>query len=255
MKYLLFFILISSFISCEVNNSDIHEITLNDFDKMTFESQFIHLINDSTLLDNTMLVNGLYDSISKYNHHIIFLTQKIDCVAVNYKIDIQDISMADPPSVKWRNTFNFSIFNDTITSRLEPIGNDKQLIDSMLTFVSDPMNSGYYLPEYKMTEVPILGVIPVSKQLFRVHLNLLDSVKNKNEWLNLIKVINKIEVVYNIAREKTSIKLWSKNFASLNEIQKQAILKIHPYRMFIEFDFIRRNPPPPPAAILDVINQ
>ena len=154
--------------------------------------------------------------------------------------------MADPPSIKWRNTFDFSIFNDTITARLEPIVNVKQLIDSMETFVSYPMNSGYYYPEYKMTEIPILGIKPVSKQLFKVNLNLLDSVKNKDEWLNLLKIINQIHHVYNIVREETSIKLWSKNFNSLSTLQKQAILKIHPYRLFIEFDFIRKKPPPPP---------
>ena len=83
MRFILLFILISSFISCEVINSDNHKITLNDFEEMTFDSQFLHLLNDSTLLDNTTIVDGLYDSISNYSHHIIFLTQKIDCLKVN----------------------------------------------------------------------------------------------------------------------------------------------------------------------------
>ena len=69
---------------------------------------------------------------------------------IYYQLDIASQGChSDPPSIKVRNIFNFSVYNDSIFARLEYINNEKILNDSLIKFIGNTNKEGYYYPEFK----------------------------------------------------------------------------------------------------------
>src|SRR6056300_1476552 len=70
----------------------------------------------------------------------------------------------DSPEVKQRNVFQVLVnANDDLLVEGEPMLVSNLREEAMNFIVGDPNDEG--MPEFKMTEVPLFGTIPVSKQI------------------------------------------------------------------------------------------
>jgi hypothetical protein len=247
IRFNFLIILIVLFSACNSIEEESVKLKNGYFSKEEFNNKFTYLINNPDILDDSLILNDLYRSVRTIENSFIFLTQNIDSTNIDYQLDIASQGChSDPPSIKVRNIFNFSIYNDSIFARLEHVSNKDILNDSLIKFIGNTNKEGYYYPEFKMTRVPLLDDTLVSKQVFIMNLNLVDTLKHRQEWKNLIKTIKLVEYAYDQVRNVSSQNIWNKNFQELSWTQKQSILNIHPYRMIFNIDRILKKPPPPP---------
>lgn len=139
----------------------------------------------------------------------------------------------DPPEVKQRNVFQVLVnANDDLLVEGEPMLVSNLREEAMNFIVGDPNDES--MPEFKMTEVPLFGTIPVSKQIV--------SLQNDRgtSYEMYIKVQNELVGAYNDVRDEYAMEKFGKTLAQLEkeaenskkaEQQVKAIKKVYPQRI------------------------
>lgn len=139
----------------------------------------------------------------------------------------------DPPEVKKRNVFEVLVnANDDLLVEGELIS-VTQLRQKAKEFITgDPSNPN--MPEVLMTEVPVLGVYPVSKQIISLQ-------NDRNTSYNMyIKVQNELVAAYNEIRNEFAMREFGRSFEDLEdlsensktaEMQMEAVRDIFPQRI------------------------
>lgn len=139
----------------------------------------------------------------------------------------------DPPEVKKRNVFEVLVnANDDLLVEGE-ILSITQLRQKAKEFITGDPNDPD-MPEVVMTEVPILGVYPVSKQIISLQ-------NDRNTSYNMyIKVQNELVAAYNEVRNEFAMREFGKTYSQLEnqsetsktaEMQLDAIRDIYPQRI------------------------
>lgn len=139
----------------------------------------------------------------------------------------------DPPEVKERNVFQVLVNanNDLL------VEGDVMLVSNLREaakkfIVGDPTDEN--MPEFKLTEVPILGTIPVSKQIV--------SLQNDRgtSYEMYIKVQNELVAAYNEVRNEYAKEQFGKTVKQLEteaaisktaELQLDAVKDVYPQRI------------------------
>ena len=139
----------------------------------------------------------------------------------------------NPPEVKQRNVFQVLVnANDDLLVEGEPMLVSNLREEAMNFIVGDPNDES--MPEFKMTEVPLFGTIPVSKQIV--------SLQNDRgtSYEMYIKVQNELVGAYNDVRDEYAMEKFGKTLAQLEkeaenskkaEQQVKAIKKVYPQRI------------------------
>lgn len=122
--------------------------------------------------------------------------------------------MEDPPEVKQRNVFQVLVnANDDLLVEGEPmlVSNLREAAKEFI--IGDPTFSDESMPEGKMTDVPILGSMMVSKQIV--------SLQNDRgtSYEMYIKVQNELVAAYNEVRNEYALAKFGK---SMNQLEKEA---------------------------------
>ncbi len=139
----------------------------------------------------------------------------------------------DPPEVKQRNVFQVLVnANDDLLVEGEPMLVSNLREEAMKFIIGDPNDES--MPEFKMTEVPVFGTIPVSKQIV--------SLQNDRgtSYEMYIKVQNELVGAYNDVRDDYAMEKFGKTLSQLekeaenSEKAKQqaaAVKKVYPQRI------------------------
>jgi biopolymer transport protein ExbD len=142
--------------------------------------------------------------------------------------DLEDI-----PEVKERNVFVvLANANDDLLVEGEPMLVSNLREEAKKFIVGDPNDDN--MPEYKLTEVPLLGTIPVSKQII--------SLQNDRgtSYEMYIKVQNELVGAYNDVRDEYAQQKFGKSLKELEkdaetskkaELQVKAVKKVYPQRI------------------------
>jgi len=118
--------------------------------------------------------------------------------------------LEDPPEVKQRNVFQVLVnANDDLLVEGEPML-VSNLRDAAKEFIVGDA-SDETMPEFKMTDVPVLGRIPVSKQIV--------SLQNDRgtSYEMYIKVQNELVGAYNDVREEFAMQKFGKTIKQLED--------------------------------------
>lgn len=139
----------------------------------------------------------------------------------------------DPPEVKQRNVFQVLVnANDDLLVEGD-VMLVSQLRDEAKRFIiGDPNDEN--MPEFKITEVPVLGAIPVSKQIV--------SLQNDRgtSYEMYIKVQNELVAAYNEVRDEFAREKFGMSMAELErkaetskkaEAQLDAVKDVYPQRI------------------------
>lgn len=141
--------------------------------------------------------------------------------------------LEDVPEVKERNVFVvLANANDDLLVEGEPMLVSNLREEAKKFIVGDPNNENY--PEFKLTEVPLLGTIPVSKQII--------SLQNDRgtSYEMYIKVQNELVGAYNDVRDEYAQQKFGKTLRELEkdaetskkaELQVKAVKKVYPQRI------------------------
>ena len=139
----------------------------------------------------------------------------------------------EPPKVKERNIFQVLVnANDDLLVEGEPMLVSNLREETKKFIVGDPSDEN--MPEFKMTDVPVLGVIPVSKQIV--------SLQNDRgtSYEMYIKVQNELVGAYNEVREEYAMQKFGKTIKQLEDgsegsklmkAQLSAVKKVYPQRI------------------------
>jgi biopolymer transport protein ExbD len=141
----------------------------------------------------------------------------------------------DPPEVKQRNVFQVLVnANDDLLVEGEPmrVSNLREAAKEFI--VGDPNFQDESMPEGKMTDVPLLGQMMVSKQIV--------SLQNDRgtSYEMYIKVQNELVAAYNEVREEYAQRKFGKSYAQLEkeaetsekaELQLDAVRDVYPQRI------------------------
>lgn len=141
----------------------------------------------------------------------------------------------DPPEVKQRNVFQVLVnANDDLLVEGEPmlVSNLREAAKEFI--IGDPSFSDETMPEGKMTEVPILGNMMVSKQIV--------SLQNDRgtSYDMYIKVQNELVAAYNEVRNEYALAKFGKSMSQLEkeaalsttaEMQEDAVKDVYPQRI------------------------
>lgn len=130
----------------------------------------------------------------------------------------------DDQKVKERNIFVVLINkNDQLLVENKPM-DIRYLRDAAKEFIENPAHRED-LPEFKETEVPFFGLIPVSKQII--------SLQNDRgtSYGMYIQAQNELAAAYNELREELALRKFGKRYEELDEEQEKAIRKIYPNRV------------------------
>jgi biopolymer transport protein ExbD len=139
----------------------------------------------------------------------------------------------NPPEVKQRNVFQVLVnANDDLLVEGEPMLVSNLREEAMKFIIGDPNDES--MPEFKMTEVPIFGTVPVSKQIV--------SLQNDRgtSYEMYIKVQNELVGAYNDVRDEYAMEKFGKTLSQLEkeaensekaEQQASAVKKIYPQRI------------------------
>lgn len=141
----------------------------------------------------------------------------------------------DIPEVKQRNVFQVLVnANDELLVEGEPILVSKLREEAKRFIVGDPTFTNPEMPEGKMTEVPILGQMMVSKQIV--------SLQNDRgtSYEMYIKVQNELVGAYNEVRDEYAQQQFGKPMKQLEkeaesskkaEMQVDAVKEVYPQRI------------------------
>lgn len=146
-----------------------------------------------------------------------------------------DEPIEDIPEVKQRNVFQVLVnANDELLVEGEPMLVSKLREEAKKFIVGDPTFTDPEMPEGKMTEVPILGEIMVSKQIV--------SLQNDRgtSYEMYIKVQNELVGAYNEVRDEYAQQKFGKPLKRLEkeaesskkaELQVDAVKDVYPQRI------------------------
>ncbi len=141
----------------------------------------------------------------------------------------------DPPEVKQRNVFQVLVnANDDLLVEGEPMLVSELREAAKEFIVGDPTFSDESMPEGKMTNVPILGDMMVSKQIV--------SLQNDRgtSYEMYIKVQNELVAAYNEVRDEFAVAKFGKSLSELEkesatsekaELQVDAVKDVYPQRI------------------------
>lgn len=141
--------------------------------------------------------------------------------------------LEDPPEVKQRNVFQVLVnANDDLLVEGEPMLVSNLREEAKKFIIGDA--SDETMPEFKITDVPVLGRIPVSKQIV--------SLQNDRgtSYEMYIKVQNELVGAYNDIREEYAMQKFGKTMKQLEDgaddskLMKQqlkAVKKVYPQRI------------------------
>ena len=141
--------------------------------------------------------------------------------------------LEDPPEVKQRNVFQVLVNSNNdllVEGEVMLVSNLRE--EAKLFIVGDPNDEG--MPEFKLTEVPILGTIPVSKQIV--------SLQNDRgtSYEMYIKVQNELVAAYNEVRDEYAQEQFGKTLKQLEnesaiskkaDLQLDAVKDVYPQRI------------------------
>lgn len=143
--------------------------------------------------------------------------------------------LEDPPEIKERNVFIvLANANDDLLVEGEPMLVSNLREEAKKFIVGDPSGQDPDLPEFKLTDVPVLGKIPVSKQII--------SLQNDRgtSYEMYIKVQNELVGAYNEVRDEYALQQFGKTMKELEkaaerskkaEAQIKAVKKVYPQRI------------------------
>ena len=141
----------------------------------------------------------------------------------------------DPPEIKQRNVFQVLVnANDDLLVEGEPMLVSELREAAKEFIIGDPTFQDESMPEGKMTTVPILGDIMVSKQIV--------SLQNDRgtSYEMYIKVQNELIAAYNEVRDEYAISKFGKSMSKLEkmeatskkaEMQIDAVKDVYPQRI------------------------
>lgn len=141
----------------------------------------------------------------------------------------------DPPKVKERNIFQVLVnANDDLLVEGEPIAVSSLREEAKKFIIGDPTWQDITMPEGKLTDVPVLGSMKVSKQIV--------SLQNDRgtSYEMYIKVQNELVGAYNDVREEYAQRKFGKTMKQLEEgaedsklmkAQLKAVKKVYPQRI------------------------
>ncbi|WP_075589717.1 ExbD/TolR family protein [Labilibacter marinus] len=130
----------------------------------------------------------------------------------------------DTPPVKERNVFSVLLNSkNQLLVEGKPM-RVEELKDATKEFILNENNADN-LPEFKETEVPLFGFIPVSKGII--------SLQNDNgtQYQQYLMVQNELQRAYNELRNELSRRKFRKDYEELEDEEKKAIRTIYPQRI------------------------
>ncbi len=129
-----------------------------------------------------------------------------------------------PPPIKERNVFAVLINSQNqLLVEGEPL-DISQLKDKAKEFIENPARKSN-LPEFKEIEVPLFGVVEVSKGVISLQTD------RGTQYQVYLMVQNELARAYNELREELAKKKFGKEFKDLDEDQQKAIRKIYPQKI------------------------
>lgn len=143
--------------------------------------------------------------------------------------------LEDPPEIKERNVFIvLANANDDLLVEGEPMLVSRLREEAKKFIIGDPSGQDPDMPEFKITEVPVFGKIPVSKQII--------SLQNDRgtSYELYIKVQNELVAAYNEVRNEYAQEKFGKTMKQLEkeagrskkaEMQLKAVKKVYPQRI------------------------
>ena len=143
--------------------------------------------------------------------------------------------LEDPPEIKERNVFIvLANANDDLLVEGEPMLVSRLREEAKKFIIGDPSGQDPDMPEFKITEVPVFGKIPVSKQII--------SLQNDRgtSYELYIKVQNELVATYNEVRNEYAQEKFGKTMKQLEkeagrskkaEMQLKAVKKVYPQRI------------------------
>ncbi|MFB1022187.1 MAG: biopolymer transporter ExbD [Vicingaceae bacterium] len=141
--------------------------------------------------------------------------------------------LENPPEIRERNVFQVLVnANDDLLVEGEPMLVSNLRAEAKLFIVGDALDES--MPEFKDTDVPLLGRMPVSKQIV--------SLQNDRgtSYEMYIKVQNELVGAYNEVREEYAQRKFGKTMQQLEdgaqatelfEQQLKAVKKVYPQRI------------------------
>lgn len=164
---------------------------------------------------------------------LVTTTMDTDTGLIRKLPEIPPKDQPPPPKIKQRNIFEILVnANDQLLVEGEYIQITELRAKAKDFIKSVPNNAN--MPEYKMTEIPGLGVVPVSKQII--------SLQNDNgtSYEMYIKVQNELVGAYNELRNEFAQQKFGKTYTELvqqsgaseaNEEKMKAVKKFYPQRI------------------------
>ena len=143
--------------------------------------------------------------------------------------------LEDPPEIKERNVFIvLANANDDLLVEGEPMLVSRLREEAKKFIIGDPSGQDPDMPEFKITEVPVFGKIPVSKQII--------SLQNDRgtSYELYIKVQNELVAAYNEVRNEYAQEKFGKTMKQFEkeagrskkaEMQLKAVKKVYPQRI------------------------
>jgi len=129
-----------------------------------------------------------------------------------------------PPPIKERNVFAVLINSQNqLLVEGEPL-DISQLKDKAKEFIENPARKDN-LPEFKEIEVPLFGVVEVSKGVISLQTD------RGTQYQVYLMVQNELARAYNELREELAKKKFGKDYKDLDEDQQKAIRKIYPQKI------------------------
>jgi len=129
-----------------------------------------------------------------------------------------------PPPIKERNVFAVLINSQNqLLVEGEPL-DISQLKDKAKEFIENPARKET-LPEFKEIEVPLFGVVEVSKGVISLQTD------RGTEYQTYLMVQNELARAYNELRQELARKKFGKDYKDLDEDQQKAIRKIYPQKI------------------------
>jgi len=129
-----------------------------------------------------------------------------------------------PPPIKERNVFAVLINSQNqLLVEGEPL-DVSQLKDKAKEFIENPERKNN-LPEFKEVEVPLLGVVEVSKGVISLQTD------RGTEYQVYLMVQNELAKAYNELREELAKKKFGKAYEDLDEEEMKAVRKVYPQKI------------------------
>jgi len=129
-----------------------------------------------------------------------------------------------PPPIKERNVFAVLINSQNqLLVEGEPL-DISQLKDKAKEFIENPERKDN-LPEFKEVEVPLLGVVEVSKGVISLQTD------RGTEYQVYLMVQNELAKAYNELRQELAKKKFGKDYKDLDEEEQKAVRMVFPQKI------------------------